>query len=284
MRTFAHSAPYFIVLLVLCLMFAPSRRVTGDRMASAGPSEEVLPDLQTTKKQDFAELCRSNPLEAVAESLRAYKQLNLEGYSCTFVKQERIKGTLHPQETIVCDFREAPFSVIMRWKEGKRRAEATLYTAGENDDQLLIVPAGDLEKRLVKLTGKSYAKRGLESSDAKSAARYPVNQFGIYKLTTQAYSAWKAASEQEALRVEYRGIESVPALNGKKCHVLVRTCLQPEEDDGITKVVAYFDVESKLLLGIVLSGEPGLLGSYYYPSIQFNPAFETKHFKAEQFQ
>jgi hypothetical protein len=284
MRTFTYSASCFTVLLVLCLMFAPSRRVVGDRMASASPHEEVLPDLHVTTTKDFATLCKSNPLEAITESMRAYKKLNAEGYTCTFVKQERLGGKLHPQETINCAFREVPFSVLMRWQDGKRRAEATLYVAGENDERLLIIPATDIEKRIVRnVRGTPYALRALDSSDAKNAARYPANQFGLFKLTTQVYTAWNTASEQNALQVVYRGVESVPQLDGRKCHVLERTCREVEED-AITKVVVYFDVESKLQLGTILYAGDEMLALYFYKNVQFNPEFGVSHFKAENFQ
>jgi hypothetical protein len=284
MRTYSYPATCFVLLLVLCLMFAPSRRVTGDRMAVASSGGEVIPDLKVTPTKSFADLCKMDPVEAVAESLRAYKKLNLEGYTCTFIKQERIDGKLHPKETIACEFREVPFSVLMHWKEGKRRADATLYVAGDNDDRLLIIPATDFEKLAVKkIKGTRYTTRTLESSDAKSAARYPVSQFGIYKITLQFFSAWQLAADQQALQVKYRGIEAVPELKGLRCHVLERTCVQPEEGD-ITKTVAYFEVESKLQLGTLLYAGEELLAKYFYLNVQFNPAFEVNHFKAEKFE
>lgn len=281
MRTFTYSALCFTALLILCLMFAPSRRVTGDRMATAAPIEVNVAEATTTK--DFAELCRTAPLEAVAESLRAYKKLNPDGYNCTFVKQERIGSTLHPQETIACNFRQAPFAVLMRWQEGKRRADATLYVAGSNDDKLLIVPSGDLEKRLLKLKGTPYAKRALDSADAKGAARYPADRFGIFNVTTNVYTVWKVAHEQDALQVAYLGVQEIAELDGRRCHVLERTCVAPEED-GTTRVVIYFDEETHLQLGSVLHAGEELVGRYFYRNLQWNPQRTSTHFNAEQFQ
>lgn len=285
MRTVTYSALCFTALLILCLMFAPSRHFTGgDPLASAAPLDEMLPDWQAPSPTvSFADLCRTQPLEAIAESLRAYKKLGAEGYTCAFVKRERINGQLHPEETIACAFREIPFSVMMRWEAGKRRADATLYVADENDNQVLIIPSGELEKRVVKLRGVPYAKRSLTSSDVKSASRYTPAQFGIYKVTTQVYTAWKAAADTGTLTVAYRGLQECPALPGKKLHVLERTCSAPDED-GATKVSVYLDAETHLLLGSILEAEGELLGHYFYRDVQFNARLNANHFNADQFR
>jgi hypothetical protein len=266
-------------------MFAPSRHFTGgDPLANAATPEDILPDAPPARlTNDFAELCRTRPLDAVAEALRAYKKRNPEGYTCTFIKQERINDQLHPQETIACAVREVPFSVLMRWEGGKRRADATLYVAGENDNSVLIIPSGDLEKRVVKLRGVPYAKRTLSSSDVKGASRYTPNQFGIYKVTAQVYAVWKQAADAGTLTVTYRGVQECAFLPGKTYHVLERTSTTPD-DDGATKVTIYLDTESHLLHGSILEAQGELLGQYYYRDIQFDARLNANHFNADQFR
>src|SRR6476659_7600387 len=129
MRTFLYLPAAFITLLVICLMFAPSRRIIGDAELVVVPKDGPA--------KPFSDLCRDDPVGALAASLAKYK--TVEGYTCTVLKQERINGKLREPETIACDFQEAPFAVLMRWKAGVTRADAMLYEAGENDDQLLIV-------------------------------------------------------------------------------------------------------------------------------------------------
>ncbi|HKB03303.1 MAG TPA: DUF1571 domain-containing protein, partial [Gemmataceae bacterium] len=279
MRTLLYRPVTFGGLLVLCLAFAPARRVTGDRELVGHPS--ALPPAASAgpAARSFAELCRDDPVEAIARSMRKYKA-EVEGYSCILVKRERINGELRDPEVIACDFQEAPFAVIMRWVEGKARAEAMLYAAGQNGDQLLIVPASDLGKSALKLIGRTYAKRALTSEDAKSASRYPANQFGIYCGTARVYDAWKAAHERGALRTEYEGVRPIPEMNGRPCHVLRRNCLVPEED-GLTQVTILFDAETHFQVGAVLMAGAELIGRYYFRDLRLNPKFDALHFSAE---
>jgi Protein of unknown function (DUF1571) len=280
MRTLLYRPVTFGGLLVVCLMFAPARHFTGDRQLIGHPS--ALPPAASADLtvKTFAELCRDDPVEAIATSLRKYKA-EVEGYSCTLVKRERIDGELRDQEAIACDFQEAPFAVRMRWVEGKARAESMLYAAGQNGDQLLIVPADDLRKSALKLIGRTYAKRALTSEDAKSAARYPANQFGIYCGTARVYDAWKAAHERGTLRTEYGGVRAIPELNGRPCHVLSRNCLVPEED-GLTQVTVLFDAETLLQVGAILMAGNELLGRYHFRDVRLNPKFDVTHFSAER--
>lgn len=282
MRTLLYRPALFGGLLVLCLMFAPARRLTGDRELVGHPSA-VAPSAPTTRSaKTFAELCRDDPVEAVACSMRRYKA-EVEGYSCTLVKCERINGKLRAPETIACDFQESPFAVIMRWVDGKDRAEAMLYAADQNDNQLLIVPAAEALKALLRVSGRSAARRSLTSDDAKSASRYPANEFGIYCGSARVYTAWKAAQDRGALRTRYDGLRPIPELNGRPCHVVRRTCLVPEEE-GLTQVTIFFDDETLLQTGAVLMAGDELIGSYYFRDVRLNPKFDATHFAAGRFK
>jgi Protein of unknown function (DUF1571) len=281
MRTYLSPA-ILLVLLVICLMFAPVRRVTGDHELS-GRQFTVPPAASATPiAKSFADLCRDDPLEAIAESMRRYKA-SVESYTCTLIKRERINGESRPQESIACDFQEAPFAVIMRWTAGKSRADAMLYAAGENGDQLLIVPSSETLKGALRVMGKTYGKRALTSEDAKSAARYPANKFGIYHGTARVYDAWKAADEAGALKTRYEGVRPIPELGSRPCHVLHRDCLAPEED-GFTVVICLFDAETLLQTGAILRIGDELFASYYFSELKVNPKFELDHFAAKGFR
>ena len=280
MRTYLSPA-ILLVLLVICLMFAPVRRVTGDHELSGRPFI-TPPASATLGAKSFADLCRDDPLEAIAESMRRYKA-SVEGYTCTLLKRERINGELRTQETIACDFQEAPFAVIMRWTAGKGRADAMLYAAGENSDQILIVPSNETLKNALKVMGKTYGKRGLASEDVKSAARYGPNKFGIYHGTARVYDAWKTAHDGGALKTRYEGIRPIPELGHRPCHVLHRDCLALEED-GFDVVICLFDAETLLQTGAILRIGDELFASYYFNELKMNPKFDVEHFAAKGFR
>ena len=278
MRTYLARTGWFTALLVVCLMFAPARRrVTGDPQLAGGPAIPV-----DATDRPFADLCRDEPVAAMARSLAEYRE-KVEGYSCTLRKQERIGGGLKPVEVIACDFRESPFAVRMRWIEGKGRAEAMLYVAGENDDQLLVVPASETLRSALRLVGRSYAKRALDGDEAKAAARYPANEFGIFHSTARVYGNWKAARERGILRFDYDGVQPIPELNGRPCHVLRRQCVVPEED-GMTHVTLLFDAETLLQIGAVLMAGNDLIASYHFQDLRLNPRFDARHFSADRFK
>ena len=45
-------------------------------------------------------------------------------------------------------FREEPYSVLIKWKQGARQAAASLYVAGENNNKVVALPT------LLKWSGK----------------------------------------------------------------------------------------------------------------------------------
>src|SRR5947207_7970866 len=267
MRTYFYLPVCFVVLLIICLMFAPARRVTGDLELSGRPSAPPATRPDPTTKS-FGDLGRDDPVEAIAMAMRKYKA-EVEGYSCVLVKRERIRGELRDPETIACDFREAPFAVLMRWLEGKGRVDAMLYVAGENGDQLLLVPASETLKGALRLMGKTYGKRALNSEDARNAARYPANEFGLYHATARVYSAWRAAKEAGTLHTQYDGVRAIPELGGRPCHVLHRMSVVPEED-GLTRVTLMFDTETLLQTGGILLAGDDLLATYYFRDVKLN--------------
>jgi len=279
MRTFFHAA-VTPVLLVICLMFVPARRVTGDRDRElAGRPSLDPPAAPKTTTKSFAELCRDDPVEAVATSMRKYRD-TVERYTCVVRRQERIDGKLRDAETIECEFRESPFSVRMHWLGAKEGAESLLYVAGSHHDNFLVVPANPTLKKAMRLLGRDYAMRRLDSSDAKAASRYPPNEFGIYVGTERVYAAWKAAQERGALRAEYLGLQPVRELDGKPCHAIRRTCLVPEED-GLTHVTVQFDPDTLLQVGAVLMRNAELIGRYHFANVRLNVPIGVERFSPE---
>lgn len=272
MRTSVYQPACVVILLVVCLMFAPARLVTGDRVAyseAARPAE--APVAPAPKDRSFADLCRDDPLAAVALSLERYRE-TVEGYTCTLAKQERVNGKLKKPELLKCDFRESPFAVRIEWLEGQDRAAVMLYPA-KDPDRLAVVPA--------RARWLGYVTRPVNDKDVRAAARFPVTEFGLYHGTARVHRAWRAAQERGALHTRYDGLVPVPELGGMKCHALHRDCRSPEED-GQTAITLYFDPDTLLQVGtIVMAGEE-LVGSYYFRDVKLNPPFAPDHFALEK--
>ena len=155
-----------------------------------------------------------------------------------------------------------------------------LYAAGENQEMFLVVPANPALKKTLHLIGRSYARRRLDSSDAKSASRYPPNEFGILRGAERVFDAWSAAQERGALRTEYLGLRPVSELGGRRCHAIRRTCLTPEED-GLTQVTIQFDPDTLLQVGAVLMAGDDLIGRYHFADLKLNPPLSADRFSPD---
>lgn len=275
MRTYVYLPICFIGLLVICLMFAPVRLVTGDRnIYSTQTPAKIVAATPDETERSFAELCRNDPVAALAKSLRKYRT-DIEGYTCMLIKRERIGGKLRDREVIACDFRESPFSVRMEWKEGKGRAAIMLYPAGDNVEQLAVVPANETLRKIT-----PYVTRKLTDSSVRDAARYTANEFGVNHGTLRLHTAWQTAKERGLLHTRYEGVRPIDELDGKQCHVLCRQCASPEEE-GLTEVTVYFDSETLLQAGVVLKAGEDLIASYYFKDFVLNPTFGVERFSVQ---
>jgi hypothetical protein len=274
MRTYLYRPAAFLTLLVVCLMFAPARLVTGDRQVYPYPVAAPAV-LVPSPEKSFADLCREDAVAAVARSLDRYRT-DIDAYTCTLVKQERINGKLKDREVIRCEFRESPFAVRMEWREGQGRAAIMLYPAGDRADRLAVVPSNALARKVL-----PYVIRSLDERDVRAAARYPANEFGLYHGTARVHLAFKAAQERGLLYTRYEGLQPVPELGGKSCHVLHRDCAEPEED-GQTAITLYFDPDNLQQVGSVLQAGDQLLATYYFRDLVLNPPLPADHFVVER--
>lgn len=267
-----------VPLMLICLMFAPAQRVThGERELTA--AQPTLPEPTKPTTFTLEELCQQDPVAAL-NAVWAKHRATVESYRCQFIKRERIKGKLRDRETIAVDFQESPFAVKMKWLSGIGRAEAMLYSQGENDNKLLIIPSNPTAKKGLAFLGKPYASRAPDGADAMEAARSPVTQFGMQNALKKMIVAWTAARDQNQLRVTYGGIVHIAMLGNRPCYELRRECVTPEED-GLTSVTALIDTETHLLVGAILRIKDDLLAEYYYADLKLNPKFKVDHFSAK---
>jgi hypothetical protein len=265
----------WLSVIIICLIIWPTANVSRQL-------EELRPvEIEMESKHDtrtFEDLCRNDPVAALAESLRRYRE-QVAAYHCRFIKQERINGKLLAKEIISCAFREKPFSVLMDWVEGAVRAEKILFVDGENENELQIRVKPLLPKGF-QLVPNLVVSRPITHPDARNSSRYSIVEFGIGKSTERTYAAWKAAHDRSLLHFQYLGIQSVPELSNLPCHLIRRKCNPPEEE-GLTEVTIYLDAKSGFQVGSVLKVNQELLGSYFFADLELNTRMAENQFKAE---
>jgi hypothetical protein len=271
------------IAIALCLAVAPvgPPRVTP---ASTAPAPVLTECEKLPTPVQFAELARTDALAMLNASMSRYRCI-VRGYTCVLLKQERIGGSLGKPEVIDVAFRDDPFAVVMKWRQGAGLANATLYAKGENNGQLLA-------KSFIGLVTPSDPGGSL----ARRSSRFSITDFGIYRGTLRTYTVWKSAQDRGTLKTEYLGVKPVPELNGRVCHLIKRTVDPPEVDnfslqetdvrspaqfpkDAIGAVTIMLDVETWLHLGSDIRHPDGtLIASYYFRDLVMNPKFDREQF------
>jgi len=262
---------YTLVCLPLCLLCTSDSSSTEPPQAAAF-REVVDKGHPLPSEAGMEHLAKNDPIAFLRECILRYDR-EVTGYTATLQKQERIDGRLERTELIDVAFREKPFSVLMKWKEGARRAAAVLYVKGENRDQLLVRPAGVLSVAGI-------VARSPNGSDAKKAGRYPLTEFGIKIGMQRTLVSWERAKRADALHVEFLGVKEIKETGNRPCWILKRTgYAAPEESEGITELTTYIDKDTWLQVGTVLKGEDNrLIGEYFFRDITINPTLPAGTF------
>jgi hypothetical protein len=264
-RTFA----YLLICLPLCLLLVPNSVPVA--LSISGSSEKLYCDDGGSLPSDevFARLACENPVEMLRQSLKKYDR-EIKGYCGLMKKHERIKGKEQSSELIDFCFREEPYSVLMKWRQGARGAKASLYVCGQNNNKVAVVTNTKLAVTW---------DIDPEGRFAADAGRYSIREFSLRQGTERMLRAWQAAKDRGALTVEYLGKLPVVELDGRVCYILKRTC-NPPEDDGIAAVEVAIDAENWLQLGSTLTDVHGqLVGQYQICALKINPEYDVKQFE-----
>lgn len=252
------------------------------------------------------------PVEALEKCLARYQREVRHGMTATLIKRERIYGQPPPpqepvQEVIDLAVRgDVPdeagrthIQVRMIWREGARQIlgsplRGVLYVEdqGGGKDKILTYRPQAL------LRPEHYI--ALNDISARSSSRYCVRDAGLYRGMLRTYTVWKQRQQAGRLQVRYLATEAVDFLEGRVCHILERSCPEPEVDPfeiggapnirpgdrpaevGVVRVRIYLDAERWLQLGSELYRADGhLLASYYFRDINLQPVFAPDEFTPE---
>jgi hypothetical protein len=260
-----------VPLLVMAphMIPAPDVKVEGRQ----APPARTLDDKERLPNgARMEQLARTDPVAFLQYCILRHDR-EVQGYTVTMQKQERLEGRLEKKEIVEAHYKVKPHSIFMRWREGERLAARALYVEGENDGQAVIKPAG-LGGRFV-----SSVTRDPEGRDARKSGRYTLKEFGLRMALTRTLGSWQEAQKEGALHVEYGGKVKVKEAGDRECYKLHRTRFAKPEADGSTELTMYIDVETWLPLGTVLKGEDGrLIGEYYFRDLRLNPEFAKGQF------
>ncbi len=97
------------------------------------------------------------------------------GYTATFKKQERIGGTLYPEQTMAMKVRQRPFAIYLKFLAPKAGKEV-VYAEGHRDNKV-IAHNGDWTRRLI-----PRLKVAPDSPTALAENRHPITEAGLSNL------------------------------------------------------------------------------------------------------
>jgi hypothetical protein len=207
------------------------------------------------------------PLRLIADARRSYQ--GLKDYTCLFIKRERLRGQVQPDNLIAMQIRTQPFSVYLRWlKPAPTAGQEVCYVAGRNNGMMRVHSTGLLGAvGFVSMDPRD--PRALENS------RHSIAEAGIGNLIDRYGQAWELENRLNRTQVVVQEYE----YNRRRC-LRVETVHSDSAGRQIPfyRSVVYFDKENHLPIRVENYDWPGpgvdpagaLVESYSYVDLRLN--------------
>jgi hypothetical protein len=263
---------YLVGLLLVglfCIQCIPSSDSTRGKMLIA----KGLPEDPAEKARKVVHLAQTDHI-ALLEYCQANYARQYRDYTCTLLKQERIKGELGPEQEVQVKFRGSPFSVTMFWVTNSPIGDRILYVEGKYDNNMIVRPKAKL---LQMLTGGAVLRKPDGAEAMKNTLR-PVNLFGFQRGMNELTKVYRQAREAGDLKTAFGQFADVA---GRRALVLERY-LPPKNDYPAAKTLVYIDEE--YLVPICIEGfdwEQRLSSRYLFKDIRFNVGLTDDDFLPE---
>lgn len=213
-------------------------------------------------------------IELMNKSAQTYQQV--QDYTCTLYKQERVKGVLQPENTIFMKFRNQPFSVYMKWfGPQKLNGQEAAYVHGRNNNMMRVKSTG-LKAVVGFVSIAPNDPRVLEQT------RHLITEAGIGNLIAHCLNSWnkeRAFNRTKVTIAEYD-------FNKRRCYRIEVTMLQHVPQAYSYRSVVFLDKENLLPVRAevydwpVAGGSPQgeLLEVFSYVNMQFNVGLGDQDF------
>jgi hypothetical protein len=214
------------------------------------------------------------PLALIAQARKAYTEV--QDYSCTLIKRERLDGQAKPTESVIqMAVRARPFSVHLRWREPRELVgQEACYVEGRHNGRMRVRAAGALGA-LGFIT--------LEPNDprARRNSRHAITEAGIGNLIESYAGHWEEERQLNQTVVHLATYE----YNRRRC-VRVET-VHPNNNGRFAfyRSVVYFDKETYLPVRVECYDWPRYDGDkgevvevYSYANLRINIGLDDAHF------
>lgn len=276
-----------ILTTALCLAAAddPARQRAPDTPAAqtGGPRAEPAEARLSAAVRPAAvrELLERDPM-AVVRAGREFYETQVRDYTCTFVKQERIKDKLGKVERIEVRCRRQPFSVFFVWKENANKVRRALYIdrpdyVDKKGRKLArIEPNGAIARLFVR-----DIKLPLHSKRSREVSRRSLDDFGFGALFRMLDEYNSAAAEKGVLRFGFVGTGQI---DGRPTYVFERYLPYTGEDGPWpdAKMILHLDQQWLLPVAVYSYADAKgtkLLGSYVFENVKLNVGLTDRDFQ-----
>lgn len=206
------------------------------------------------------------PLKLLDNAKKA--MANVQDYSCTLIKQERMGGTLSPVHVVTMMVRQQPFSVYLKWHQPKANVgQEACYVAGKNNGMMRAKSPGILG---------SVGFVSVDPNDprAKKTSNHTITESGIANMIARFQDRWVNEKQFDRVTVKTGEYE----YNKRRC---IRTEVAYKETVPASpyyRSVVYFDKEMAVPIRVELydwpkaGGQAGgeLIETYSYVSLKLN--------------
>ena len=230
-----------------------------------GSANNVIQELAENDHVKLLEMCQSE-----------FKKRGISSYTCTFVKQERLRGELGKEQHIKAKFMAKPFSVAMNWVKNPPKGNVIVYVDGKYKDtsgrsQMIVQPTSPL---LRKLTSGS-VERLPNGPDAMRSTLRPITMFGFENSIKSLLNVYGLAEKNGDCTKRFDGFTEV---DGRKCIVLVRF-LPDGKGYPAKKTIVCIDLEYLIPVRVIGYGwDDKLICNYEYRDLNFNVVLQSEDF------
>jgi hypothetical protein len=261
-----------LLLALFCIQCAhPTDAERPSNLVSVAAAEPDGSAAGSELKQLEA-LAKTDHIALLKKAIANYDR-NYHDYTCTFIKQERINGTLLDEQTIEVKFMQTPFSVAMKWVKNAPMGERTLYVEGKHDNQMLVQPKG----MYAVFTGGTVTRDPRGEDVMKNTLR-PITMYGFRRTLESLLEVYELAAKRGENVDSYLGVRNVA---GRKALVLQRD-LPARKDYPAKQTTWYLDTE--YLVVTRLEGtdwDDQLQCTYTSKDITFNVGLKDSDFTPE---
>lgn len=158
----------------------------------------------------------------------------LQGYGVTFLKRERIDGSLGEMQHISLDVRHEPFSVYMKWKNYDKGRQ--LLFVPEENDGMAHVRLGGFKGRLL-----GAMKIAPDGPKAMAESRYPITEAGVLPIVRKMLEYRRADLKKTGVTCQF---DENAEMYNRKCYRFDMHYDSPEACKLYRHCIAYLDQET----------------------------------------